>query len=365
MARALTFAGSMFVIVLAVALAPGSAGGVVVDPCVPEGNGGNGWCGDGGPATQARLANPRGVAETSAGGLLIADTHNNIVRRISPAGIITRIAGIGLRGHTGDGGPATAARLDTPECVAEEPDGSVLVRESMGLGYVVRRIFRGTITTVAGPDPCRPAVLPDGSTLVVDRYANQVNRVGADGASTVVAGTGACASSGDGGLATMAALAHPSGVAVLAGGGFVIADDENNLIRRVDSAGIIETVAGRDPPLALACGASGENEPPNYLVLGRPLAARAARPLKITITSTNAGRLTLTIARGRPSARGPRVFGPLRRRAREGRLLLTIRPRLRSGTYTLTVTNRGTRIGIDEQQERFRKTDRDTLTITR
>ena len=337
-------------------LAQGStAAAAVPDQCTADGARAAGWCGDGGPATAARLANPRGVAPLAGGGFLIADSENDVVRRVSPAGVITRIAGIGLAGHSGDGGPATAARLDDPGCISEQPDGSVLVQ----VRDAVRRISNGTITTVTGVDPCRAAVLPDGSTLVVENGSNQVERVAADGTRTVVAGTGECGSIGDGGPATAAQLALPRAVAVLADGGFLIADTENHLIRRVTPDGIITTVAGRDPPLALQCGASGENDPPNYLVLARPLTARAARPLTVRITSTNAGQLTLTISKGR------RVFGPLRRRAREGVLRLTIRPRLRRGTYTLTVTNRGTRIGRGGETTPFTKTDRATLTIRR
>lgn len=357
MLRRVTRAGSVCVVALAAALTQAATvSAAVVDRCTLEGARATGWCGDGGPATQARLAHPRGVAPTADGGLLIADTDNDVVRRVSPRGIISRIAGIGLTGHSGDGGPATAARLNRPECVAEAPDGSVLVQE---IDAAVRRISRGTITTVTGVAVCRPAVLPDGSTLLVENGANQVERVAADGTRTVVAGTGDCGSAGDGGLATQAQLALPRGVAVLADGGFVIADTENNLIRRVRPDGIIVTVAGREPPLAAQCGASGENDPPNYLVLARPLRARVARPFTVRITSTNAGRLTLTITKGR------RVFGPLRRRAREGVLRLTIRPRLRRGTYTLTVTNRGTRSGRGGETESFVKTDRATLTIRR
>jgi hypothetical protein len=352
-----TRAGTLCAAILAGLLAPQSvAAAAIVDPCVDEGSGASGWCGDGGPATQARLANPRGVAPTADGGFVIADTRNNTVRRVSRGGIITRIAGIGLQGHTGDGGPATAARLNGPECVSEEPDGSVLVQEIDG---AVRRITRGTITSVVGPQACRPAMLPDGSMLVVARDANQIERVAADGSRTVVAGDGGCGSSGDGGPATSAQLAHPSGVAVLPDGGFLVADDENNLIRRVTPDGVISTVAGRDPPQALACGASGEIDPPNYLVLARPLKARSSRALKVTVTSTNSGQLTLTITRGR------RVFGPLRRSVREGVLRLTIRPQLRRGTYTLTVTNRGNRVALGGETRAFTKTDRATLTITR
>lgn len=356
MLRRMTWAGSVCAVVLAALVAQASvAGAAVIDPCVDAGPGLSGWCGDGGPATQARLADPRGVAATADGGFLVADTANNVVRRVSRRGVITRIAGNGLAGHRGDGGPATAARLNFPECVAELPDGSVLIQEI----DAVRRVFRGTITTVTGQQACHDAVLADGATLVSDTNANQVDRISQDGSRTVLAGTGDCGSGGDGGAAALAQLAHPSQVAVLPDGGFLVADELNNLIRRVSPDGTIETVAGRDPPQALQCGASGETDPPNYLVLARPLKARVARALRIAITSTNAGELTLTITHGR------RVFGPLRRRVREGVLRLTIVPRLRRGTYTLTVTNRGTRIGLGGDRGTFTKTDRAKLTITR
>lgn len=347
---------SIWIALLASSLVPSSAGAAqVADPCPPEGAGAAGWCGDGGPAAAARLAGPYGVAATADGGFLIADTGNNVVRRVSPRGIITRIAGIGLRGHTGDGGPATAARLEDPTCVAEAPDGAVVVQEAAA----VRRITpAGTITTVAGLTACAPAQLPGGDVLVADDAASQIVRIAPNGARTVVAGTGQCGALGDGGPATDAQLALPRGVAALPDGGFLIADSANNLIRRVAPDGTIVTVAGREPPL-LACGASPEIDPPNYLLLARPLRARAGRAIRVAVTSTNSGRLTLTITRGR------RVFGPVRRRAREGVLRLTIRPRLRRGRYTMTVTNRGRRAAIGGEVRDFRKTDRATLTITR
>src|SRR5207244_954980 len=159
------------------------------------------------PATSARLNSPNGVAATADGGYLIADTSNQVIRRVSPAGTITTVAGtLTMTGSTGDGGPATAAKLNFPEGVAATADGGFLIAD---LGnQVIRRVSpAGTITTVAG-------------TLTVS------------------------GSTGDGGPATAAKLNLPEGVAATADGGFLIADANNHAIRRVSPAGTITRGGG-------------------------------------------------------------------------------------------------------------------------
>src|SRR2546421_8041637 len=110
----------------------------------------SGSTGDNGPATAAKLNSPNGVAATADGGYLIADTSNQVIRRVSPAGTITTVAGtLTMTGSTGDGGPATAAKLNFPEGVAATADGGFLIAD---LGnQVIRRVSpAGTITTLAG-----------------------------------------------------------------------------------------------------------------------------------------------------------------------------------------------------------------------
>jgi hypothetical protein len=305
-------------------LVPAGASAAIPDPCPDDGLT-SGWCGDGGPATEARLADPTAVAATADGGLLVADDVNNTVRRVSPGGIIKRIAGIGLAGDSGDGGPATGARVGHPSCVTELADGSVLVktnrRDTNGavLSSAVRRISRtGTITTVEGVEACRPAILPGGDQLVVD--GNQVTRVSA-AATTAVAGRPGCAgSAGDGGPAVEAQLGRPLAVAALPDGGFLVADEQFHIVRRVSPDGVIDTVAGRYTP--------------------RPTDPDASPCPQAGPSSTYAGNCVITITRGSKPG-GRRAFTSPRFRCGEGEHVRTIRPRLSRGTYVLAIRRLG------------------------
>jgi hypothetical protein len=218
------------------------------------------FSGDGGPAGAAALNEPAGVAVMPDGGYLIADAGNDRVRRVFPDGTIRTVAGTGMYGFSGDGGPATAANLQAPLGVAVLPDGGFLIADAAAAR--VRRVSAtGIITTVAGNgtrgfsgdggpataaqiyDPNGLAVLPDGGFLIADGdYV--VRRVFPDGTITTVAGTGTPGFSGDGGRATAAQLNNPYSVAVTPDGGFLIADTGNRRVRRVSPTGIITTVAG-------------------------------------------------------------------------------------------------------------------------
>ncbi len=220
----------------------------------------NGFSGDGGPASAARLNVPLGVAVQPDGGVLIADSNNHRIRRVSPAGTITTVAGNGAEGFSGDGGPATSARLDLPVSVAATRDGGFLIAD-----YLNNRIRRvsptGTITTVAGTGAERfsgdggPATaagldFPDsvsataaGGFLIVDND-NHVRRVSPTGTIATVAGTGMPGFSGDGGPAKRAQLNSVEGAVQTPGGGVLIADTGNNRVRLVSPTGTITTVAG-------------------------------------------------------------------------------------------------------------------------
>jgi len=224
---------------------------------------GTGWfgdSGDGGPATAASFKDPIGVAVLLDGSFLIADAGAGRVRRVSPTGIITTVAGNGTRGFSGDGGPATAAEIFDPNGLAVLPDGGFLIADG---DYVVRRVFPdGTITTVAGTGvqgfsgdggpataaqlnlPYSVAVTPDGGFLIADSGNRRVRRVSPTGIITTVAGTGVPGSSGDGGAATAAQLNDPTGLATTPDGGFLIADFFGNRVRRVSPTGVISTLAG-------------------------------------------------------------------------------------------------------------------------
>jgi sugar lactone lactonase YvrE len=168
-----------------------------------------GYSGDGGPATSAQLRNPQGLALDDAGNLYIADSRNNVVRRVSPSGIITTVAGTGAPGFAGDDGPATAARLCEPKDVAVDSAGNPYISDAGN--NRIRRVSAGIITTVAG--------------------------------------NGSSGFSGDGGPATSAQLFEPASVALDSAGNLYIGDTWNNRIRRVSAPSpfqqpIISTIAG-------------------------------------------------------------------------------------------------------------------------
>ena len=250
------------------------------------GTGAAGYSGEGGPASAAELKAPIGVAATPDGGFLIADGGNNRVRRVSPAGTITTVAGTGAAGFAGDGGPASAAQLAFPTGVAATADGGFLIADQ-GNRRVRRVSPAGTITTVAGTGaggfagdggPASAAQLnafgvaatPDGGFLIADHGNHQVRRVSPAGTITTVAGTGAAGFAGDGGPATAAQLDFPTGVAATADGGFLIADVSNNRVRRVSPAGTITTVAGTG-----AGGFAGDGGPSIAAQLNAPFGVAA------------------------------------------------------------------------------------------
>jgi len=229
------------------------------------GNGTAGYGGDGGPATSAMFSNPIDVAVGPDGSIYIADYGNNRIRRVSPDGIITTVAGNGdtyyFRG--GDGIPATNAAIYFPTGVAVGPDGSIYIADR-GNNRIRRVRADGIITTVAGrgnydgdyggdgglgtsaafSGPRSVAVGPDGIIYIADEGNHRIRRIGPNGIITTVAGNGAGGYSGDGGPATSASLYGPGGVAVGTDGSIYIADQANLRIRRVGPDGIITTVAG-------------------------------------------------------------------------------------------------------------------------
>ncbi|MGC9967116.1 MAG: PKD domain-containing protein, partial [Syntrophobacteraceae bacterium] len=238
-----------------------SAAGIPGSITTKAGNGGIfGYSGDGGPAVQTALNYPNGIAVAPDGGIYIADSGNNRIRRVGPDGIITTVAGNGSYGYSGDGGPATQAQIYVPVGVAVAPDGSIYIADS-GNNRIRRVGSEGIITTVAGNGTrgyggdggpatqaqitsCGVAVAPDGSIYIADSNNNRIRRVGPDGIITTLAGNGTRGYGGDGGPGNQAALNYPSAVAVAPDGSIYIADESNYRIRRVGSDGIITTVAG-------------------------------------------------------------------------------------------------------------------------
>lgn len=235
----------------------------VIDTVV--GTGQEGFGGDGGPAGAALLNHPHAVLVDEGGNLYIADSFNHRIRYVDAAtGRIATVAGDGREEFAGDGGPATAAALNQPTAVGLASDGHLYVADA--LNNRIRRVDRGTgvITTVAGNGiegfsgdggPATAASLaypfglafdPDGNLYISDLHNHRVRRVDRDsGVITTVAGTGTQGDTGDGGPAVEASLAKPSGIASSEDGSLFVADSGNGRVRRIDAAtGVITTVAG-------------------------------------------------------------------------------------------------------------------------
>ena len=225
------------------------------------GTGEHGFSGDGGPAAEARLHTPYGVATDAAGNVYLADSGNHRVRRIDAAGVITTLAGTGRRGFSGDGGPAVEAQLRLPHGVAIDAAGNVYVADSSN--NRVRRIdAAGVITTLAGTGrrgfsgdggpaaearlefPTDVAADAAGNVYVADLFNQRVRRIDAAGVITTLAGTGERGFSGDEGPASEAQLFRPWGVATDAAGNVYVSDSRNHRVRRIDPAGLITTYAG-------------------------------------------------------------------------------------------------------------------------
>ena len=226
-----------------------------------------GFGGDGGPAVQARLDNPRGVAADGAGNVYIADAGNHRIRKVDATGTITTLAGTKRRGFGGDGGPAVQARLDYPYSVAADGAGNVYIADSGN--HRIRKVdATGTITTLAGTKrrgfggdggpavqarldkPLGVAADGAGNVYIADSDNHRIRKVDATGTITTFAGSGATGFhrgrfGGDGGPAVRAQLDSPWGVAADGAGNVFIADTHNRLIRKVDTTGTITTVAGR------------------------------------------------------------------------------------------------------------------------
>ena len=223
------------------------------------------YAGDGGPATNATLAGPEGIAQDKFGNLFIAEYYNNVIRKVAPNGVITTVAGNNALGggYSGDGSAATNAMLDYPSWVVVDPAGNLIIADSGN--QVIRKVdTNGIITTVAGNNGLGGGYSGDGGAatnamlntpfgIALDKWGNLfiadannslIRKVDTNGIITTVAGNTVWGYSGDGGAATNAELNNPPCVTVDVSGNIYIVDFVNELIRKVDTNGIISTVAG-------------------------------------------------------------------------------------------------------------------------
>jgi len=225
------------------------------------GNGTWGYSGDGGVATEAEIASVSGVTVDAAGNLYVSDSDHNVIRKVDSAGVITTIAGNGTEGYDGDGGPAIQAQLDYPSALAADDAGNLYIVDSGN--NCVRKIDKnGIIFTVAGNGtegfsgdnglavdgqlnyPEGIAVDAAGNLYIADTYNQRIRKVDPNGIITTVAGDGMNGFGGDEGFATEAQLSYPRGIAIDQKGNLYIVDEWNCRVRKVDTAGVITTVAG-------------------------------------------------------------------------------------------------------------------------
>jgi trimeric autotransporter adhesin len=250
------------------------------------GTGATGFSGDGGQATAAQLSWPISLAIDGGGSLYIADQYNFRIRKVTPDGIITTVAGIGDNqfpgngGYSGDGGPATLARLGSPTGVALDKKGNLYIADE-GNSRVRIVTADGIIRTFVGPPvpgesqhmyPAGLAFDQDGNLFIADNAALVIRKVTVDGTMTRVAGRGyPPGDSGNCTPAVSAAFGQALAVAVDGHGNIYIADAAQNKVRMVSARGIFATIAGTGVHGAFgAVGAFGDGGPATAAPLGSP-----------------------------------------------------------------------------------------------
>lgn len=246
------------------------------------GNGKTGYVGDGGPATNAELNNPGGIAIDKSGNVYIADADNDVVRMVNTQGNINTFAGTGTSGFSGDGSAATSAKLSAPNAVAVDGLGNVYISDA-GNDRIRMVSSSGNISTVAGNGkfayagdngPATSASIDypygiaiDGSNnLYIADYVNNRIRKVSGGTITTIAGNGTPGYTGDGAAATAAELNYPLAVAIGPDSSTVyLTDGADNVIRYIDTKGNIHTCAGNG-----SAGYTGDGGPATAAQMNYP-----------------------------------------------------------------------------------------------
>jgi len=220
------------------------------------------YAGDGGPAVGASLNVPNGIAFDSAGNMYIADTSNNVVRKVNTSGVISTVAGNNYSAFSGDGGPAASASLSLPTGVAVDPAGNLYIADANNncirivttdqnihtfAGQCSYALFQGDGGLAIQAKLNKPysvAVDAYGDVYIADTENQRIRVVTPDGIINTIAGDGTQGFKGDNGPALQAEFASPSGIALDASGNIYVADKSNSRIRKILPSGIITTIAG-------------------------------------------------------------------------------------------------------------------------
>ena len=231
--------------------------------------------GDGGPATNASLIGPYDVALDGKGNYYITDGYHDRIRKVDSAGTITTVAGSGMTGYNGDNIPATTAMLDRPVGLVVDRHGNIYFSDAYN--NRVRKVdTAGIITTVAGngntlyngdniaadtaaiSDPHFLALDESGNLYITEYGGHRIRKVNAAGIITTIAGNGVAGYTGDNGPATAARINTPYGI-VLDSGSIIFSDDLEEVVRRIDNAGIITTIAGSHSATSLGDGGPADS----------------------------------------------------------------------------------------------------------
>lgn len=267
----------------------------------------SGHSGDGGPAIRAMIGASWGVAQDTAGNIYLADDDYNMIRKITPDGTITTIAGISYSygGYTGDGGPATAARLNYPSGMAIDRRGNLYFADNGN--FAIRKISpSGIISTFAGDGSGDHSTRGDGGPatnarmmgcihVAVDKIGNvyftdgntRIRKVDTFGIITTIAGTSAVGYAGNGVPATSAALYGPCGIVVDTIGNIYFSDQNNGLIRKINTSGIISNFAGQ----LRTSGFAGDGGPATSAKLSTPAGMAIDRYGNIYVADQGNGRI--------------------------------------------------------------------------
>lgn len=276
-----------------------SAAGIVT---TVAGTGTAGYNGDNIAANTARLSGPARISFDATGNLFIADSANNRIRKVSPAGIITTVAGSGTAGFSGDGGQATLAKLKTPYDVFPAPDGTLYIADKAN--QRIRKITpAGIISTIAGTgtagyngdqitattarlnNPYSVTVDSSGNIYIADYDNERVRIIDPTGIIDTFAGIGVATANGDGGPADEAGLHKPCYVELTPNGSLLISEVNNNRLRLVQD-GIITTLAGTGQ-----FGYLGDGGPPVFSTWQRPAASAIDAQGNIWVVDRNNHRV--------------------------------------------------------------------------